>query len=114
MQNDISETILNIYLEIENGYVTGFKAKSYVSDEGDQEKIKFLMDHAEADYNSAFHFDAPQNEKGEFMKYNSFSKLERRGMHFQLFEEIFSKFNVPENPLVCVTPVVDGKLLINQ
>ena len=44
------------------------------------------------------------------MKYNSFAKLESRGMHFQLFEEIFSKFDVPENPLVCVTPVVDGEV----
>jgi hypothetical protein len=114
MQNNISETILNIYLEIENGFVIGFKAKPYVSDEGDQEKIKFLLEHAKHDYETAFHFDAPQNEKGEFMRYNSFAKLERRGMHFQLFEEMFLKFNVPENPLICVTPVVDGKLLINK
>jgi hypothetical protein len=32
-------------------------------------------------------------------------------MHFQLFEEIFSHFDVPEHPLICVTPVVDGKIL---
>lgn len=106
----MNEIILNIYLEIKNGFVMGFKAKSYLSDDGDNEKIDLLKKNAKADYSTAFHFDAPQNKHGEFMKYKSFSKLESRGMHFQLFEEIFSKFDVPENPLVCVTPVVDGEV----
>ncbi len=110
----MNETILNIFLEIENDFVVGFKAKSYQSDDGDQQKIAFLKEKAQTDYNSAFHFDAPQNKDGEFMKYKSFSKLESRGMHFQLFEEIFSNFNVPENPLVCVTPIVDGNLLTSE
>lgn len=110
----MNETILNIFLEIENGFVVGFKAKSYLSDDGDQQKINLLKEKAKVDYTKSFHFDAPQNKNGEYMKYSSFSKLENRGMHFELFEEIFSKFNVPENPLVCVTPVVDGKLVISE
>lgn len=107
----MNETILNIFLEIENGFVIGFKAKSYLSDDGDNEKIALLKKNAKVDYATSFHFNAPQNKHGEFMKYKSFSKLESRGMHFQLFEEIFSKFDVPENPLVCVTPVVDGEIM---
>lgn len=54
------------------------------------------------------------NHRGKFMKYRQFSRLEERGMHFKLFEEIFTKFNVPENPLVCVTPVVDGEILAEE
>lgn len=110
----MNETILNIFLEIENGFVVGFKAHSYLSDDGDQQKIQLLKEKAYTDYAKSFHFDAPQDKNGAFMKYKSFSKLECRGMHFQLFEEIFSSFDVPENPLVCVTPVVDGKLIINE
>ena len=106
----MGETILNIYLIIDDGFVIGFKAKAYESDEGDNQKIKFLKEHAESDFNSSYSFDAPTNKNGIFMKYKSFSKLEKHGMHYQLFEEIFSKFNVPENPLVCVTPVVDGEI----
>lgn len=45
------------------------------------------------------------------MKYSKFSRLEQHGMQFRLFEEIFQKFDVPERPLVCVTPVVDGEIL---
>jgi hypothetical protein len=44
------------------------------------------------------------------MSYGKFHKLEKRGMHFRLFEDIFQKFGVAENPLVCVTPVVDGEI----
>ncbi len=106
----MNETILNIFLEIKNGFVVGFKAKSYLSDDGDQQKIDLLKEKAKVDFTNSFHFDAPQNKNGEYMKYSSFAKLESRGMHFQLFEEIFLKFGVPENPLVCVTPVVDGKV----
>ena len=48
------------------------------------------------------------------MNYNRFAKLEKRGMQFQLFEEIFSNFSLPEKPLICVTPVVDGKILAGE
>lgn len=112
--NEISETILNIYLVIENNSVVGFKAKAYQSDEGDNVKINFLKSRAEEDFKTSFAFDAPQNEKGEFMSYSKFSKLEKNGLQFQLFEEIFSQFDVSENPLICVTPVLDGKILISE
>ena len=105
------ETILNIYLEIQNGLVAAFKAKAYEMEGGDDEKIKFLKSRAREDYKSAYNFEAPVNDKGKFMKYNKFAKLEKQGMHFQLFEIIFSKFDLPESPLICVTPVVDGEII---
>ncbi len=108
---NISETILNIYLVIEDGFVVSFRAKAYESDEGDNEKIRYLKSKAKEDYSSAYRFDAPKSEKGEFMKYEKFARLEGHGMHFRLFEEIFQSFEVPENPLVCVTPVVDGNIV---
>lgn len=48
------------------------------------------------------------------MAYNKFAKLESKGMHYELFEAIFSEFNVPENPLICVTPVVDGEIYAQE
>ena len=105
------ETILNIYLVIENNFVVELKAKSYQEDGDDDSKILFLKKCAREDYQSAVSFNAPQNKFGRFMKYVHFSKLESQGMQYQLFEEIFAKYQVPENPLVCVTPVVNGKVL---
>ncbi|MGE5679597.1 MAG: hypothetical protein ACM34K_01835 [Bacillota bacterium] len=105
------EIILNIYLIINNNFVVAFKAKGYEMEGGDDQKIEFLKRRAREDFPLAYHFDAPQNKNGEFMKYNKFARLEKQGMQYQLFEEIFQSFKLPENPLICVTPVVDGKIL---
>jgi len=110
----MEETILNIYIIITNGFVTEFRAKGYKSDDGDNIKITFLKQHAKEDFNSAYHFDSPMNEKGEFMSYSKFAKLEKRGYQFELFEEIFQKFETPEHPLICVTPVVDGEFKVDD
>lgn len=106
----MNEIILNIYLVINNDLVEAFKAFAYLMEGGDDRKIEFLKSRAEEDYSKAIVFDSPTDRHGKFMNYNKFHKLEKSGMHFQLFEEIFKKFQVPENPLVCVTPVVDGKI----
>lgn len=107
----VSEIILNIYLVIAKGSVVEFKAKSYEHEGDDDDKIVFLKSCAKNDYDTAQSFNAPRSKLGGFIRYNKFAKLEEQGMHFQLFEEIFRDFNVPENPLICVTPVVDGEIL---
>ena len=107
------EIILNIFLIIENDFVVAFKAKAHEMEGGDDRKIRFLKDNVNDDFNYAEVFDAPTNAKGEYMKYKQFARLEQKGMQFQLFEEVFRRFNVPQNPIVCVTPVVDGKVLGN-
>ena len=107
------EVILNIYLVINKGYVEEFRAVAYEMEGGDDNKISFLKSKAADDYENAYHFDAPSDQKGNFMKYIKFYKLEKKGRQFELFEEIFSHFNVPQNPLICVTPVVDGKIVTN-
>ena len=109
----MNETILNIYLVINDGQVVEFRAMAYEMEGGDDRKIDFLKSKAKEDFEKAYKFDALTDKQGKFMSYNRFHKLEKRGMHFQLFEEIFSKFNVPEHPLICVTPVVDGEIYSN-
>ena len=106
----MNETILNIYLVINNGQVVEFRVVAYELEGGDDRKIEFLKSKAREDFDKAYKFDAPVDKKGKFMTYNRFHKFEKRGMHFQLFEEIFTSFKVAENPLICVTPVVDGEI----
>jgi hypothetical protein len=83
-------------------------AKAYQREGSDDEKIQFLKSKAKEDFYKSEKYHAPQNRKEQFMPYSKFAKLESQGLQFQLFEEIFSKYGVPQNPLVCVTPVVDG------
>jgi len=107
----MNEVILNIYLIINEGLVVEFKAYSYQVEGGDDYKIDYLKKQAAEDFSRAYHFDAPSDKHGKYMPYYKFAKLERRGRQFELFEEIFSSFNLPEKPLICVTPVVDGKII---
>ncbi|OGU31500.1 MAG: hypothetical protein A2057_11230 [Ignavibacteria bacterium GWA2_35_9] len=109
----MNEIILNIYLIINDGFVVEFRAVAYEREGGDDRKIEFLKSKAVEDYNKSYRFDAPSDKSGRHMPYNKFAKLEARGKQFELFEEIFGNFGVPENPLICVTPVVDGKILSN-
>ena len=107
----MNEVILNIYIIINDGKVVEFRAVAYEREGGDDRKIEFLKSRAVEDFQKAYHFDAPEDKNGNFMPYKKFAKLENRGKQFQLFEEIFTNFNVPEKPLICVTPVLDGKIL---
>lgn len=104
----MNEIILNIYLVIVSDLVIEFRAISYELEGGDDNKIKFLKSRVREDFEKSYKFDAPTDKRGQFMNYKNFHKLEKRGMQFQLFEEMFERFGVPENPIVCVTPVVDG------
>jgi len=107
----MKEKILNLYLVIQNGLIEEFRAGCYEADGSDEEKISFLKQRAAADYASSFKFDPPISNSGKKMKYNQFARLEKQGKQFLLFEEIFQKFQVPDSPLICLTPVVDGKVL---
>jgi len=110
----MNEVILNIYLIINNGYVVEFRAAAYEMEGGDDNKIKFLKSQAVQDFENSYHFSAPFDRLGRYMKYKKFARLEDKGRQFELFEEIFSNFKVPQNPLICVTPVVDGKIISSE
>jgi hypothetical protein len=110
----MNEIILNIYLVIDSGKVIEFRVAAYEKEGGDDYKIRFLKGRAAKDFEKTYKFDAPTDKNGSYMPYKKFARLEQRGRQFELFEEIFSSFKVPQNPLICVTPVVDGKILAEE
>ncbi len=110
----MEETILNLYLVINDGTIDEFRAVSYNQEGSDDEKITFLKSKAANDFASAKIFSPPENKHGKRMTYRQFSKLEKAGKQFDLFEGVFQYYRVPDNPLVCLTPVVDGKLIENK
>jgi hypothetical protein len=105
------EKIVNIYVVIKNGFVVNLFAKDYTKDGEDQEKVQFLFENAENDFPTALEYGAAVNKNGEFLSYKQFNKLEKRGMHFQMFQHIFEELEMGNSPLICVTPIVDGKIL---
>jgi hypothetical protein len=106
----MNEIILNIYLIVNNGLVEEFRVVSYEMEGGDDRKIEFLKSHAKEDYPKAIIFDSPSDEKGIFMSYAKFHKLEKRGLHFPVFEDVFQNFGVAENLFIFVTLVVDCEI----
>ncbi len=107
----MNEIIANIYLVINKDLIEEFKAKSYKISGTDEEKIEYLKTYAYSDFENAISFEAPEDKSGKRMKYKNFAKLAKRGLEQQFFEEIFKTLKMPENPLICVTPVVDGKII---
>lgn len=107
----MEENILNLFVIIKDGIITGIKAISHSKDGNDDEKIVFLKNSARNDFVIAEDFQAPYDKKNKMMTYKQFSKLERQGLQYQLFENIFNHFNLPENPIICLTPVVNGEIL---
>ena len=71
----MEEIILNIYLIINKGLVEGFRAVAYTREGGDDNKIKFLKSRVKEDFESAYRFDSPVDEKGNFMSYKRFHKF---------------------------------------
>lgn len=109
----MEEKILNLYIIIENDIITEIKAKSYSISGSEDEKIEFLKSKAEEDYQSAISYQAPISKKDKLMTYKQFNKLEKQGIQFQLFEHIFIEHNLPDIPLICLTPVVNGLIKSN-
>ena len=95
------ETILNIYLIIDKNFVTAFKCKSYQQEGTDEEKIKFLKEHAKEDFSTAFHFDAPQNKNSEFMSYKKFSKIETQGLQENCSKRYSESSVFPKTAYLC-------------
>lgn len=110
----MEETLVNIYVIIESNKVSELRAVGYTKGGSDDEKLDFLREQAAKDFGQAIRFDAPTAASGKPMSYSRFHRHEKKGEHSMLYREIFTAFETPDNPLICVTPVMDGKVLIPE
>ena len=85
----MNETILNIYLVINDGLLVEFRVVAYEMEGGDDRKIDFLKSKAREDFEKAYKFDAPTDKKGKFMTYNRFYKLENVECTFNCLKKFF-------------------------
>ncbi len=110
MDKTLLEKIVNIYIIIEGETIKQLKGIAYEKEGTDYEKIEFLKSQAENDINRSINFNPPVSNKGDLMTYKQFNKLAKHGEEHKLFVEIFEYFDLPENPLICVSPVINGKI----
>jgi len=112
------ERIFNLFLFIEGGIIQELGVVVHVHQGSDSAKIKFLQDSVASDFANSQRFPLPHRfitiqgsdgvNRGR-LSYDTFVFLMQNGAVAGVFEEVFQKIGAPQNPLMCVTPIVDGK-----
>src|SRR5437870_178326 len=117
---DNREIIFNLwFLADHTGSIFSLKAKMYVQDGSDDEKLKFLQSRAVLDYFIAEDFEVPQHFKanidGKVKVAAHIDHVKVSGGEFNLFVEVINKlekrlnalcrFKIADTPFVCITPL---------
>jgi hypothetical protein len=112
-----TEKTFNLFLFVDGDPIIQLGACCHEQEGSDRQKLSFLQSRVEADLPGAERFPIPDRYKlvrpggtgTTGLRYQSYLDLSRLGKHLELFEEVFVHFGAPNNPLMCITPVVDGK-----
>ena len=113
----MSETVANLFLYVEGEVIKGLGAVAHDLYGDDREIVAFLQGRAAVDASRAARYPLPvacikswlgiDAEQG--LSFEVYSYLARTGNALRLFEGPLQDFKAPEKPLVCITPIVDGK-----
>ena len=122
------EVILNLwYVRDQEGIIYSLRAKAYVAEGSEEEKLAFLQERARLDYLIAdsfeipkqFHLQVQTEGKPEIMPVAHVGVLPEMGGSIALFEEAIkclesrmqaqSDIEIPEDPLVCTTPLMQNE-----
>ena len=107
----MSEHAYNLFYFVRDGILQEIGAVENQFDGSDTEIGTKLRDAVSEDLLRARRFPLPTN----FARITSeeYNTLERLGRQLEVFEPAFVALNAPQQPLVCITAVVDGKIEID-
>jgi len=114
-----TETILNLFYYATLDIISEVGVVAHNISGTDEEKIAFLKSQVKTDFLQAQKFDLPDGfqikvngiiRKG--IDHSSFRDLSNQGHSLLIFQNIFLHFNTPDNPLIVITPVKNGKIFI--
>ncbi len=122
------ELILNLwYVVDEDGIIFSLRAKVYVGDGSDEDKLAFLRQRAGLDYLVAEPFEVPERffievgigAKSKTMEVAHVSMMQTLDSPITLFEDAIqvlhsripaqSEVEITQNPLVCTTPLMQNE-----
>lgn len=123
------EVVLNLwYVRDEEGIIYSLRVKAYLIEGTDEEKLAFLQERARLDYLIAEPFEIPERfhlttgvgRNAKRMPVAHVNMLETLDSRIALFEDAFktienrfpaqSDLNIPQDPVVCSTPLMQNKL----
>jgi hypothetical protein len=113
----MSERAANLFLFVEGEVVKSLGAVAHDLEGDDDRIIAFLRSRVAVDASRAARYPLPvacikswlgvDAEQG--LPFEMYSYLERTGKVLHLFEDALQAIKAPQRPLVCITPIVDGK-----
>jgi len=113
------ELIFNLYVYSNLDLITEVGGVTHFIKGNEDEKIKYLQENVFIDFESAKKFKLPANFKIQIndtirtgIDYNSYRNLCKEGHGLTIFETLFVNYNASQNPLVVVTPVINGQIKI--
>jgi hypothetical protein len=117
----MSELVANLFLYLEDNVIKKLGAVAHNLDGDENQKIAFLQNQVVTDASQAIRYPLPVDfikswlgvDATNGMSLELYSYLGRTGNALHLFEDIFRAIRAPAKPLVCITPIIDGKPQIN-
>lgn len=114
------ESVFNLFLFVSKNLVNEIGVVSHQVDGTDQDKLDFLQSQVDEDFKNAKRFYIPYrlsqfDDKGCLIPFQTerYQAMMRLGTQLELFEEIFQVFNASNSPLVVITWIVDGEVVID-
>lgn len=118
----MKERIFNLYYLVEAGIIRGRAMVEHETDGTDDEKLNYLQMLCTLDYGRAKRYPVPsgwvyidaRGRKSPGMSWDTYQeKLSPIYGDIRWFEDIFQEVGAPSEPLVLITPVVDGAVRID-
>jgi hypothetical protein len=118
----MKESIFNLFVFVEHEYIRRLGAVAHEVEGSDSEKVAYLRAKAASDAGMAGQHQVPsrytfRQEDGTYIpgiNYRLFQQMTFGGRLFEVFEEVFDGLGASSQPLVVVTPVVDGVIRVDR
>jgi hypothetical protein len=118
----MKERLFNLFLFVRGGIIYEIGAVTHDWAGPDALKMALLQSSATADLPNAKRYPvpdryavvSPEGATPRALGYETYLQLAAAGCETEFFEEVFRDLAAPERPLMCITPVVDGKVRIEE
>ena len=114
----MKEKVFNLFVFVTDEVIHETGAVCHERNGTDKEKLAYLQAQVQADLPNAKRYSVADRyvlvrpgspgTPGR-LRYQSYQELASIGRHTEFFEEVFQHLCGPDNPLMCVTPIVDGR-----
>lgn len=112
----MKEKIFNCFIYTDGEKISQLGVATHEMEGSDEEKMEFLRRSVSNDSliaNKANVRSCTIGTSDGTFKYSSYMALVRTGRSMEVFEEFFSIYDAPENPICCITPIVNGEAKID-